>query len=84
METAKPSARLARISGRVRFSHSRAFFRPSSNSSWRNSGEVLIYRGGVGEPGPESKAGAALDPAAENPSEAILVFASASAGFGQP
>jgi hypothetical protein len=41
VETAKPSARFARISGNLRSSHSRAFFWPSSNSSWRNSGEVL-------------------------------------------
>jgi hypothetical protein len=41
VDTAKPSARFARISGSFRSSHSRAFFRPSSNSSCRNSAEQL-------------------------------------------
>ena len=41
VDTAKPSARFARINGSLRSSHSRALFRPSSNSSWRNSGDVL-------------------------------------------
>ena len=38
VDTDTPSARFARITGSLRASHSRAFARPSSNSSRRNQG----------------------------------------------